>query len=418
MKKKLIASISAVAAVSASFWACGDGNINPMLDPGDTQFNYMDENEFASVRDDALQSCRNDIGCYMHYKAYLDGDEPIEEPVVNSSDDSGSNQNPNPVFSSSSRGEVIIVTNPSSSSVLIFDPDPVSSSSGIEIVPTSGLGSCAPAANPIHKGQSTSWKFTPNAALTTGPNAKYTPMQFASQADYKWNFGGLADDGSGVRATSGKVTYANSGAANASVTVTMPDGASEVINCSPLQVNGDTITGCKCAPVDVTGSVDFTAQPDVTWSVTGCTSASEITSYTWEGTPGEATFTKTFTAEAKSYAPTLKVGNADKTVVDVTCGSVKVTEGAEYTIKAPNDAGTIKLPAGSSLVVLAADGYNNTFFCKVERSDSPTGALTVTVNTESLGGGDYVALKLTKTQLKSGTSLSVTLDYPATCGIQ
>lgn len=415
MKKKLIASMSLMAVVGASFWACGEGNINP-ADTQDELFGGMRSDEMQTELESVKQNCRNDTsfaGCYMRYKAYLDGGETIEEPIVNSSDDSGSNQNPNPVLSSSSRGDIFIVTNPSSSSVLVFDSDPVSSSSGIEIVPVSGLGSCKAATSPISKGQSVNWKFTPN-----GSNTKYTAMQFASQADYKWNFGGLADDGSGVRATSGKVTYTNSGVANASVTVTMPDGASEVINCTPLQVDGDPITGCKCAPVGVTGSVNFLETPDVSWTVSGCTSASDITSYTWDGAAGEATFTKTFTAETKSYAPTLKVGNADKTVIDVTCGSVKVTEGAEYTIKAPNDAGTIKLPAGSSLVVLAADGYNNTFFCKVERSDSPTGALTVTVNEESLGGGDYVALKLTKTQLKSGTSLSVTLDYPATCGIQ
>ena len=409
MKKKLIASISAVAAVSASFWACGDGNINPMLDPGDTQFNYMDENEFASVRDDALQSCRNDIGCYMHYKAYLDGDEPIEEPVVNSSDDSGSNQNPNPVFSSSSRGEVIIVTNPSSSSVLVFNPDPVSSSSGIEIVPVSGLGSCKAASASISKGQSVAWKFTPN-----GSNTKYTAMQFASQADYKWNFGGLADDGSGVRATSGKVTYMNSGVANASVTVTMPDGASEVINCTPLQVDGDPITGCKCAPVGVTGSVNFLETPDVSWTVSGCVSASEVNSYTWDGTPGEATFTKTFTAEAKSYAPTLKVGNADKTVVDVTCSAVKVTEGAEYTIKDNTDAGKISLPAaGTYNVVIAFACQNRTFFC-----NGVGGPVGGSVNGTTMKSDWYTTAALTAADCTGSATVSVEVTGPATCGAQ
>jgi len=421
MKKKLIASISMVAAVSASFWACGEGNINPLLEPQDSQYiNMVGDDYLLSVRDDALQSCRNDTsfaGCYMRYKAYLDGDEPIEEPIANSSDDSGSNQNPNPVFSSSSRGEVIIVTNPSSSSVLIFDPDPVSSSSGIEIVPTSGLGSCAPAANPIHKGQSTSWKFTPNAALTTGANAKYTPMQFASQADYKWNFGGLADDGSGVRATSGKVTYTNSGAANASVTVTMPDGASEVINCSPLQVNGDTITGCKCVS-DATGSVDFTASPNVTWTVSGCTSASDITSYTWEGTPGETSFTKTFEAEAASYSPKLVVGNADKTAIEVKCEAVKITDGPEYTIKTSGAQGTVKLPAGVSSVVLEVSAYNNQVFCQISRDDSPSGAVNGTVNKVAIKGSDYVTASMPAGTLVAGATLSFDLDVAATCGVQ
>ncbi len=420
MNKKLFVGISMVTAVSAGFWACGEGSINEMtemdnvismqypLDPATGAAGP----ELENLKNDALSSCKEDIGCFTQYQGYLNGEEPVDVPESSSAEE---NQGPytNPTMSSSSRGDINIVTKPSSSSVTIIDnpdPDPTSSA-GIDITPITGLGSCAPASTPINKGTSVKWKFSGNL------NAGYKAMDFA-KATFAWSFEGGMPATDGTPSTSAAITYPNSGPANASLMITMADGKSETIQCSPLQVNGDPITGCKCAPVGVTGSVDFTATPDVTWSVAGCTSASDIISYTWEGTAGETSFTKTFTAEAKSYAPTLKVGNADNTVIDVACDPVKVTEGAEYTIKAPNDAGTIKLPAGSSLVVLAADGYNNTFFCKVERSDSPTGALTITVNEESLGGGDYVALKLTKTQLKSGTSLSVTLDYTATCGIQ
>ena len=417
MNKKLFAGISMMAAASAVFWACGEGNINEMTDmdnvilmqyPLDPVTGQASP-ELDNLKESALNSCKEDMGCYTQYQGYFDGTEVIDEPESSSSE-----ENPGPYtnpLSSSSRSDINIVTKPSSSSIAIID-NPVESSSS-EVVVVSGLGSCSPATSPINKSGSAKWKFTPN--LTAGT---YKPTDFA-KATFAWNFPGGTPAVDATPSTSAAITYSASGSVTASVTVTMNDGASETIQCAPLQVNGDAITGCKCAPEGVTGSIDYTETPDVIWSVTGCTSNSDIISYTWEGVEGtDPVFTKTFVAEAASYAPTLKVGNSDNTVIDVSCSSVKVTEGPEYTIKAPNDAGTIKLPAGSSLVVLAADGYNNTFFCKVERSDSPTGALTITVNEESLGGGDYVALKLTKTQLKSGTSLSVTLDYPATCGIQ
>lgn len=412
MKKKLIASMSLMTVVGASFWACGEGNINP-ADTQDELFGGMRSDEMQTELESVKQNCRNDTsfaGCYMRYKAYLDGGETIEEPIVNSSDDSGSNQNPNPVLSSSSRGDIFIVTNPSSSSVLVFDPDPVSSSSGIEIVPVSGLGSCKAATSPISKGQSVNWKFTPN-----GSNTKYTAMQFASQADYKWNFGGLADDGSGVRATSGKVTYTNSGVANASVTVTMPDGASEVINCTPLQVDGDPITGCKCTSPEP--KVDYLTQPDVAWTVSGCVSASEITSYTWDGAAGEATFTKTFDTAQNGYAPTLKVGNADKTVVDVTCTTVKTTKGSEFTFEKQDTK--IALPAGESSVEfdLPATWHGSTEGNCTFRCDGANQPITITIGTESSKPDYSATMSIPVAKTINKTAMTITLDVAANCQV-
>ena len=412
MKKKLIASMSLMTVVGASFWACGEGNINP-ADIQDNLFGDMRSDEMQTELESVKQNCRNDTsfaGCYMRYKAYLDGGETIEEPIVNSSDDSGSNQNPNPVLSSSSRGDIFIVTNPSSSSVLVFDPDPVSSSSGIEIVPVSGLGSCKAATSPISKGQSVNWKFTPN-----GSNTKYTAMQFASQADYKWNFGGLADDGSGVRATSGKVTYTNSGVANASVTVTMPDGASEVINCTPLQVDGDPITGCKCTSPEP--KVDYLTQPDVAWTVSGCVSASEITSYTWDGAAGEATFTKTFDTAQNGYAPTLKVGNADKTVVDVTCTTVKTTKGSEFTFEKQDTK--IRLPAGESSVEfdLPSTWHNGTEGTCTFRCDGANQPITITIGTQTSKADYSATLPIPVAKTINKTAMTVTLDVSADCQV-
>ena len=262
-----------------------------------------------------------------------------EEPVTSSSSLDEIVKHP----SSSSRGDVLIITKPSSSSLIIID-DPELSSSSItvikssssitiinnpvpessseaEIVMVTGLGSCAPVSTPINKGSSVKWKFSGNLS------AGYKAIDFA-KATFAWSFPGGSPSADAIPSTSAAITFPTSGTANATLTLTMQDGKSEVIQCSPLQVNGDPITGCMCAPVGVTGSVDFTAQPDVSWAVTGCTSASEIISYTWDGVEGtENTYTKTFVAAQSGYAPTLKIENSDKTLIEVTCPAVAATAG-------------------------------------------------------------------------------------------
>ena len=298
---------------------------------------------------------------------------------------------------------------PNSSSAIYLDLD-FSSSSKVNPVVVTGLGSCAPVTSTIEKGASVRWKLTYNSDIA------FSAIDLA-RADHVWNFGAGAipatDD---TPSTSALVTYANSGATAASVTVTMSDGSTETIQCSPLQVNGDPITGCKCT-TEAT-SVDFTATPDVTWSVTGCTSASSPLTYNWNGADGGATFTNSFTAATASYAPTLKVGNADNTVIDVPCSAVKVTEGVEYVIKASNEYGEVKLPSGSSVVVYEYEGYNNgSIYCKVDRADSPSGYLNGSVNDVTIKGGDYISVRLPAGTLVPGARLEFTLDVPATCGV-
>ena len=417
MNKKLFAGVSMMAAASAVFWACGEGNINEMTDmdnvilmqyPLDPVTGQASP-ELDNLKESALNSCKEDMGCYTQYQGYFDGTEVIEEPESSSSE-----ENPGPYtnpLSSSSRSDINIVTKPSSSSIAIIE-NPVESSSS-EVVVVSGLGSCAPATSPINKTGSAKWKFTPN--LTAGT---YKPADFA-KATFAWNFPGGTPAVDATPSTSAAITYSASGSVTASVTVTMGDGASETIQCSPLQVNGDAITGCKCAPDGVTGAVDFTATPDVVWNVTGCTSASAITSYTWEGVEGtDPVFTKTFEAEANSYAPKLKIGNADNTVIDVACEAVKVTDGPEYKIDVSGADGKVKLPAGTSNVVLEVSGYNNQVFCQISRDDSPTGAVNGSVNKVTIKGSDYVAVNMPAGTLVAGASLTFILDVPATCGIQ
>ena len=417
MNKKLFAGVSMMAAASAVFWACGEGNINEMTDmdnvilmqyPLDPVTGQASP-ELDNLKESALNSCKEDMGCYTQYQGYFDGTEVIDEPESSSSE-----ENPGPYtnpLSSSSRSDINIVTKPSSSSIAIIE-NPVESSSS-EVVVVSGLGSCAPATSPINKTGSAKWKFTPN--LTAGT---YKPADFA-KATFAWNFPGGTPAVDATPSTSAAITYSASGSVTASVTVTMGDGASETIQCSPLQVNGDAITGCKCAPDGVTGAVDFTATPDVVWNVTGCTSASAITSYTWEGVEGtDPVFTKTFEAEANSYAPKLKIGNADNTVIDVACEAVKVTDGPEYKIDVSGAEGKIKLPAGTSNVVLEVSGYNNQVFCQISRDDSPSGAVNGSVNKVTIKGSDYVAVNMPAGTLVVGASLTFILDVPATCGIQ
>ena len=168
---------------------------------------------------------------------------------------------------------------------------------------------------------------------------------------------------------------------------------------------------------NLSGSVDFTAQPDVTWSVTGCTSASEITSYTWEGTPGEATFTKTFDTAQNGYAPTLKVGNADKTVVDVTCTTVKTTKGSEFTFEKQDTK--IALPAGESSVEfdLPATWHGSTEGNCTFRCDGANQPITITIGTESSKPDYSATMSIPVAKTINKTAMTITLDVAANCQV-
>ena len=299
------------------------------------------------------------------------------------------------------------IASPSSSSAIYIDVDFPTSSAEEEIVPVTALGMCGPVTSPIEKGSSVKWKFTPNM------NAGYTAVSFV-KATYAWSFGAGATPATDVTpSTSSAVFYANSGTATASVTVTI-DGASETIQCEPLQVNGDPITGCKCVPEGVTGTVDYTTTPDVTWSVSGCTSASLPLTYNWNGTEGPETFTNSFMAATASYAPVLKVSNADNTVVDVTCSAVKVTEGAEYTIKDNTDAGKISLPgAGTYNVVIAFACQNKTFFC-----NGVGGPVGGSVNGTPMKSDWFTTASLSPEDCSGSAIVLVQVTGAASCGAQ
>ena len=301
-----------------------------------------------------------------------------------------------------------------SSSSSVGRTDPVSSSSAAVVV--TGLGSCAPAKATIEKIGSVAWNFTPN--LSEGS------MQDFLGASYSWNFG---SDGDVTGMTSSPVTYGTSGKKTATVTVTM-GMKNSVIECSPLQVNGDPITGCECtAPAT---SVDFTATPDVTWSVTGCTTASLPLNYEWEGsgTPGElASFTKTFTEAQPGYTPTLKVGNSDNTIIEVPCTKVKTTNGAEYKLTSSNEKVTFSKSGSFSISAELPDGWHNQDqTCSVYCNGSSSNYVVTIDEIELSGkaaGNTYVAVqnKMLVAHTIGGYTMSVDVEIAAgdsvSCGV-
>ena len=238
------------------------------------------------------------------------------------------------------------------------------------------------------------------------------------RASFSWTFDGgtpATAQVTGANGFSQKVQYPISGDHSASLVVSM--GASTYnLTCSPVHVNGDPITGCKCSTL--AASVDYTSTPDVTWRVTGCVSASVPLTYKWNGADGTDNYTQTFIAAMDSYAPVLEVGNADNTVIDVTCAAVKVTDGPEYEIVATGNAGAIKLPAGTSTVALKVDAPNSSVFCLVAREDSPSGALKGSVNNVAINGADYIPVSMPAGTLVNGATLEFDIDVPATCGVQ
>ncbi len=394
MNSKLIAGISLASIAGAAFWACGEGNINEMTMMDDiVSKQYSTVEELINLKEDAMKSCKEDMGCYTQYQAYLDG---TEEPVIDNPDpiddpnQGQQNPNPNTGLSSSSRGAFDIVDKPKSSANIIDAPIELSSSS-LQIVDGGTFGTCAPAKNPIGKGDKVQWQFTPNMQFT---GATMDVMKLA-KATYAWTFADDAiDDGTQTSMMSGKITYNNSGATTASVTVTY-EGAAYQINCEPLQVNGFPIN-CTC---DVTGGDITDDQGIATWTAS-CTSQGNITSYTWDGTDlgaDGAAYPYTFAKKGDEHTPTLFVANDDNTVQEVkSCPAVKATDSSlpDYLFTL-EDAIQIPSKADQSLNVKSEgcmsirgkwnnSGYNPTIkvLCDMSATSSPV-SFTMTYGTKT-----------------------------------
>ena len=409
MNKKIIIG-SALLGFAATFWACGSGEIFTMTDD-----DKLELSEDILVDQSLVQDSTKCPGCWNR-----GGTSQSSSSVSKRS--STSRPQLSSVAYSSIEGISVNLQSSSSydwtpqSSAGHHGPGPVpvsSSSQEIIVKPGNDVGSCAPDPSlaTVNVGEKTTWKFTRGSAVATTDLIKAT---------FTWNFEGGTPStatATGASGLSQSVSYAASGSHGATVTVTL--GASSYpVTCSPVQVNGAAITGCKCSTSAT--SVDYTATPDVAWAVTGCTTGAGLTlSYEWDGAPGTEAYIKTFTAPHAGYTPKLRVMNNDNTVIEVkNCPAVKLTDGPEYQITTTQKAGAIDLPKGSSNVVVSVqnEGY---VFCQIDRekANSTTGTFRGTVNKTTLSGNDYKEIQLPG-GIPVGSTLEFNIDVPLTCGVR
>lgn len=305
MNKKLFAVLS-TAGIAATFWACGSGEIYEPDTVDDVVKSIVDNGGAASLCLDAKDLCTPASEVSSSSEAISSAAKP-----------KSSSSRVAPTFESSSSGPSIIPT--------------LSSSSTTPVDPTA-IGTCTPNPTTIKRdGGSASFKFVANA----GANIPIAGTK------YEWDFGSTATPSTFTGMTPSGVTFSKSGSVIAKVNVTY-GGLTKTVACSPLQVNGADITGCKCAPT--ASEVDIATDGSATWNVTGCSSVgANIIGYAWSGATGEgATASKTFTEKVAAFSPTVVVSNDDNTKVEVVCDPVKAadSEHPDYMLTFENSAAT------------------------------------------------------------------------------
>ena len=411
MNKKLLIGISS-AAVALGFWACGSGTVEPMdpntddyvkarLETGSIPFETQVNDAKTKCALDPV--CENEMAGAQGSAVVLSSSEeitssesaPVSSSVVRSSSSVTQFSFSGPIGERSSSSEVV--------------QPPIEQSSSSTPVAT-GLGSCAPASATTELGQAIAWKFTRGASLTN-------PQELMS-AKYEWTFPGGTPATSTANTPS--VTYSESGTKTATLKLTVSSGT-EDITCSPLRVNGQPITGCKClATIE---SPDVAKGQAATWNLTGCTSKANIIKYTWTNATADATGLEATAAVAeKNDAVTgvsVLVENDDSTAVTVTCPDAKAIDSRipDYELTEQNTS--IELPAGKVTVTmnLPASWHNGetsgtcTFQCDGTNQQ-------ITVKAGGVSGTNYsVQLKIPISSTINGYGLDVELSADAKCKV-
>lgn len=367
MNQKLFFGIICIASIAGIFVACGKGVIEP----------YDSDDQVAEI------SVKNSLDEQKSINACQANPECLEKlsdvPLPTSSAELPPSSSVEPVISSSSISVPPLSSSPiiiASSSSIIIPPSSstivITSSSSI-ITPEGGLaGTCTPEPAIAELGTSVTWSFKKDPSVT--------PQQVIA-ASYDWIFEGASVEtfsGKGITGLTKAVTYSTSGPHTTSLSI----NGTTPIACTPVQVNGAKITGCKCL-VD-NASPDVAAGGEAIWTVSGCTSTANITGYTWNG--GELgaveTSSHVFTEKDETFAPTLSVSNDDNTVQVVACPVAKAIDATlpDYEIVKPNDE--ITVPAGSEITI-AMGGTNPAgcqFYCKQSSGTAFSG---------KIGGQDY-----------------------------
>ena len=408
-----------MSVAATAFWACGEGNINGK-DLNDDIAMASNEQDLQTLKDNAIEDCRITPDCYLKYQGYLEGtDVPtsVDNPTSSASlTPQSSNSLIIPGLSSS------IKIARSSSSINIIDDPGESSSSGPAPITDDKFGTCAPAKNPINKGTSVQWKFTANSKYPG-----FDALKIA-KATYTWTFAADAvDDLSGKGTTSGNITYPNSGATTASVTV-LYDGTPITVACDPLQVNGAEITGCTCEP-DVAIPDVANGPVSVTWSVSKCaTVGATITGYEWTGATGTGeSATAAFSEKDQEITPTVVVSNDDNTKQSFTCSAVKAIDASKPDYEFTDQGNTNAIPfvgnVDATVVFNLPSGWHGagdagtcTFACQVDRGGTGDGKITGSIGTVEIDGGDYVTATIDVANTIGGKSLPFVLNVGSNAG--
>ena len=199
----------------------------------------------------------------------------------------------------------------------------LSSSSAMPLIPMNAFGTCAPTTSVAERDQTVSWSFSWDKV---GPGLSLAEIL---QAEYNWDLpGGTAVTGANSRTAS--TTYSTSGLKTASVTV-MAGGMVQQIECSPLNVNGTPITGCKCVGTNLVP--DVSRGEDASWTVSGCTSAAKIIGYMWAGatasTDGQTATAAVSARGDKVTGVSVVVENDDNTKVTLQCDDANAVDSSK-----------------------------------------------------------------------------------------
>ena len=408
MNKKIYAGMMAFG-VAASFWACGSGEI---IKPEDN-----DKVAVALAVQDSVDVVN--LGTLKAQCPECDKATPSSSSrTIIAKQSSSSRTNPKSsssqlvINSATSSSTPPVIENSSSSQ---YGPTPIySSSSSLTVSPGTGdPGTCAPEKPTVESGEKVNWVFT---------NGKDLPGNLMMNSDFTWT----TSDGDPASATIGgykgrnhSVTYATTGKHNASVSILVKTtGATYNVPCTPVQVNGAPITGCKCTAAD--------KKPDVSvggaWTVTGCSSVgANITTYQWLGATGEGTSaTQEFTKKNQLAAPVVNVGNDDNTVVAVQCDTVISVDANDPDYILDKQDTKIALPKGESTLVLDLPsgwhGAGDTGDCTL-RCDGANQAITITIGTKSSKPDYSATMTIPVSQTVKKSAVVIGLDVAANCQV-
>lgn len=416
MNKKIYVGMMAFG-VAATFWACGSGDIIKADKDDETMSIIVEDNPSLGVSKDVMtrETCPQCFEGSVLPSSSSKKQTPVSSATVSSSSPFG------PSTQSSSSSELIINMSSSSSRTPYvprssFDIGPtIPSSSSAQVPSPGGIGTCEPNPATIDLGGKTTWKYT---------RGDEQPSQLL-KATFAWEFEGGSPATANVTGAGGmsqSITYTTSGVHVAKLVLTM--GASHYsVTCSPLQVNGAAITGCKCAATN--------KKPDVgagevgSWSVTGCVSAGhQITGYEWTGATavdGSPSLAMQPLAKKNDVAtPVVKVANDDNTVVTVPCDTVIAIDSNDPDYILTKQNSKIALPKGESTLVLdlpASWHAGNSASPKI-RCDGANQPIVITIGTKSSLSDYSATIEIPVEQTINKSAVLINLSVGANCQVE